>query len=394
MELVKSWKINGQSLKDAMKESLSAGFEGLIVKRTTSAYIPAGRTRDWVKLKPDYLDSLALEVDLLIIGADPGRMKSTSSLNLSSFTCAVQEAPGLWCIITRVGSGYSSEELGELAEEIEPLLEPFDKNRPYPWLCEQVATGLRPKYIVKDPYKSIVIQVRAHGLVTSEMYPHGRALRFPRFMRRRPDRSAADCTSRAEIDSWKLPEISFERFLNEEHHNASSKRGSSLAKRRRIKAAPSTTWSKALASDKGIFKDLSFYVPYGSTTASKVELEEKISSQAGSVTQNPKDLITIVVTGQSSGVRLKNLEKSGNFAVFESKWLDECLANDRLVDPTPFKIGAGSVPEGLQKALAAQSNDDGEGHGSREDRANSTSTPDYADTQLEFSSADATTDDE
>lgn len=38
-------------IEQAMAQSLSAGFEGVVAKRLTSPYLPGRRTRDWIKVK-------------------------------------------------------------------------------------------------------------------------------------------------------------------------------------------------------------------------------------------------------------------------------------------------------------------------------------------------------
>ena len=157
LEFVKHWSCDGtgsRSLRECLKESLESGYEGLMVKNLNSTYTPGLRNKDWIKLKPDYLDSLALEIDALIVGACPGRMKSNSSLGLSTFTCAVKETTNQWCIISRVGSGFNAEELGSLAHDLEPFLEPFTTRASHSWLCgEPLKAALRPKYIVTDRLK-------------------------------------------------------------------------------------------------------------------------------------------------------------------------------------------------------------------------------------------------
>lgn len=43
--------------------------EGLILKHPGSEYVLNGRTKDWVKVKPEYMDNMGETVDVLVIGS-------------------------------------------------------------------------------------------------------------------------------------------------------------------------------------------------------------------------------------------------------------------------------------------------------------------------------------
>lgn len=303
-QLVESWDLtlDGDNIRPLLSQALLSSYEGLMIKRVDSKYSPALRSKEWIKVKPDYIDSLSLEIDAVVIGADSGRQKSNSSLNLSIFTCAVREG-SKYCILGRVGSGFTQDELSRLNETIEPLLEPFSKGKTYDWLCGSPRNHIVPQYIVNDISAAPVIQVRSHALVKSETYAHGKALRFPRFMKMRTDRSPNDCTSLEEILSWRLPEISFNTF-------ASGK--SNVPKRRKVtnrKPKPDITWTIAGSSEatdgRGLLTNIEFYVPYGDAANPKQALEKLILQAGGRITQNPKLTRThVVVTGQQVGTSL------------------------------------------------------------------------------------------
>lgn len=42
--------------------------EGIVIKNPLCTYSPGQRNKDWIKVKPDYVDSLGDDVDVLIIG--------------------------------------------------------------------------------------------------------------------------------------------------------------------------------------------------------------------------------------------------------------------------------------------------------------------------------------
>jgi DNA ligase-4 len=55
-------------LMDALDNALLGGLEGIIVKRQDSSYLLNDRSNAWIKIKPDYVDGLGDNLDLLIIG--------------------------------------------------------------------------------------------------------------------------------------------------------------------------------------------------------------------------------------------------------------------------------------------------------------------------------------
>jgi DNA ligase-4 len=63
--------------------------EGIVVKNPGSVYEPGARNQSWVKVKPDYIDELRDNCDLLVVGADFGTGKRGSKL--SQFLLAVRD---------------------------------------------------------------------------------------------------------------------------------------------------------------------------------------------------------------------------------------------------------------------------------------------------------------
>ncbi|WP_431973656.1 non-homologous end-joining DNA ligase [Micromonospora haikouensis] len=138
------------------------GLEGVMAKRTGSAYRPGVRSPDWVKVKLDVTG------DFVVGGWRPGARK------IGGLLVGVPRPDGRLTYRGRVGGGIGAALERELLRELEPLRagsSPFAGDVP-----REDARGA----IWVDP--EIVVEVK-YGQRT----PDGR-LRFPRVLRLRPDK--------------------------------------------------------------------------------------------------------------------------------------------------------------------------------------------------------------
>jgi DNA ligase-1 len=144
------------------RDALAAGHEGLMLKVPGSPYTPGVRGKNWIKIKPD-VDTL----DLAVIGADWGEGKRAHVFG--SFLLACQDQGGL-VPLSRVATGFSDDQLQEI----------------YALLKDRVISQ-QGKEVRFEP--GLVIEVGYSEIQTSPNYESGFALRFPRFLRLRDDKS-------------------------------------------------------------------------------------------------------------------------------------------------------------------------------------------------------------
>ncbi|KAG9310588.1 DNA ligase 4 [Chiua virens] len=70
-------EFEGKTAKDVrqrMGEVMAARGEGLILKHPDSVYTLNGRNKDWIKVKPEYMDDLGETVDVLVVGTNSGKL--------------------------------------------------------------------------------------------------------------------------------------------------------------------------------------------------------------------------------------------------------------------------------------------------------------------------------
>ncbi len=160
-------------------KSLDEGNEGLMAKNLKGIYKPGSRVGYMVKIKP-ILDTL----DLVIIGGEYGEGKRSSWI--SSFIVAVKNNDE-FLPIGKVGSGLKEKEesKGDLTfEKLTRMLQPL--------IIEEKGKEVKIK-------PKIIVEVAMEEIQKSESYSSGYALRFPRIIKLREDKSLDEITTLDEI---------------------------------------------------------------------------------------------------------------------------------------------------------------------------------------------------
>jgi DNA ligase-1 len=160
-------QIQSDSLELAEKiyrEALDAGHEGLILKNPTSVYAPGKRGKNWLKIKP-VMETL----DLVVIGAKWGEGRRASLLGSYRLGCQDQSTGNL-LDIGWVATGLTDEALTDLTEMFRELI----------LVQKGMEVELKPAVIFEVAYEEIQ---------KSQTYSSGYALRFPRLVTVRDDKS-------------------------------------------------------------------------------------------------------------------------------------------------------------------------------------------------------------
>lgn len=175
-----------------MNKAVEGSCEGLMVKTLNDFYQPAQRSLNWLKLKKDYMNSLADSLDLVPIGAFYGKGKRTGWYG-AFLLASYHESNDVFQSITKIGTGFSDEFLEKCHE--------FYKDKAITSKPSNVDSGLKPD-VWFEPGQ--VWEVRAADLSISPVHRSGAglvsaskgiALRFPRFLRIREDKQPEDATN-------------------------------------------------------------------------------------------------------------------------------------------------------------------------------------------------------
>ncbi|GAM24471.1 hypothetical protein SAMD00019534_076460 [Acytostelium subglobosum LB1] len=328
--------------------------EGIMIKNLDSIYVPGERKDKWIKIKPEYLDGVGDDLDLVIVGGYYGSGVGRRGGTISHFMLGVrnpEEPDNVFYSFCKVGSGYSDAELSELQKLLDPHWQPFNTSNPP--RCLQLAEPFREKPDVWiDPTRSCALQIKAAQLVPTEKYRATFTLRFPRVVRIRTDKDWTEC-----LEYPQLLELAQEfegRYAKRKFELLAGGGGGTdgdgaggKKKRRGAAAAPKprrtvgllsifqdTDTSNVLPSNN-IFEGVEFCVIKGDRTQhTKAALEIMIVANGGTKVQYPSHRTNYVVSSKEV-VKIQNLINSGTIDIIHFQWIVDCVAAGRRLPLGP-----------------------------------------------------------
>jgi DNA ligase-1 len=175
---------NAKKGEDFYHQALKEGEEGVMIKGLNAPYKPGARVGYGVKYKPE-----GNELDVVIVGAEYGTGKRAGWLTSFDVACRDKDK---FLEIGKVSTGFKEIEGQEKEEdkdnlsfiEISNILKPLIKK------TEGKHVHVKPEIVITIGYQNIQI---------SPTYESGFALRFPRFMRLRPDKDKSEIITLEEI---------------------------------------------------------------------------------------------------------------------------------------------------------------------------------------------------
>lgn len=149
-------------LEELFVAARARGNEGLMIKDLNSPYTPGKRGKSWLKMKRELAT-----LDVVVTAVEYGHGKRIGVL--SDYTFAVWDADRL----VNIGKAYSGLTDAEIAEMTT-------------WFVEHTIDDQGFLRVVEP---KVVLEVAFNNMMRSDRHESGFALRFPRIVRLRPDKS-------------------------------------------------------------------------------------------------------------------------------------------------------------------------------------------------------------
>ncbi|KYR02618.1 DNA ligase IV [Tieghemostelium lacteum] len=356
---------NSSDLINLLDQAIINREEGVMLKSLTSNYVPGERKDKWIKIKPEYLEGVGDDLDLVIIGGYYGSGVGRRGGTLSHFMLGVpyfedgldpdRKYPEFEDVdripfysFCKVGSGYSDEELKSLQQLLEPHWQQFKGNQPLKQLHFVDSIKDRPDVWI-HPRNSVVLQIKSSQLVPSDKYFCNYTLRFPRVVKIRTDLNWLDCMDYHSMIKYsqefegryakrKLELLENQKELAEQKKK---KKGNSNTTEKKSKKATllsifQDTDTSTILPVQSIFKGMEFCVLNGGKGEySKMRLEIMIVENGGSKVQYPGEKTTYVLASKYDAVKIQNLVNHGSIDILHYQWLVDCIQETRLIPLGP-----------------------------------------------------------
>lgn len=173
------------------QEQLAKGLEGVLVKQKSGVYSPGRSGFNWVKFKEveGTTGKLADTIDAVVMGYYVGRGKR-QQFGWGALLLGVRDTEGGIVTVGKLGTGIKDEQFRELYNKL-TTEQTKVKNARY-----EVEKNLEPDMWVEP---KLVVEVAADEITRSPNHTAGYALRFPRLVRVREDKSVNEVTTTNEL---------------------------------------------------------------------------------------------------------------------------------------------------------------------------------------------------
>lgn len=182
---------SAQTLREYHDTQIKKGLEGVVVKKWESPYDPGRRNYSWVKFKEEEgkTGKLADTIDAVVMGFYRGEGKR-AGFGIGAFLVGVKKGETI-VTVSKIGTGVSDDLWKELKVRFEKL-----KTNKQPQEYAGVAQALVPDVWITP---KLVVEIAGDDLTISPNHGAGIAIRFPRLVGIREDKSPHEATTVTEL---------------------------------------------------------------------------------------------------------------------------------------------------------------------------------------------------
>ncbi|MEN4018462.1 MAG: ATP-dependent DNA ligase [Methanobacterium sp.] len=188
-----------EDIDEFFYECLKNNLEGIVCKSCAkdSFYHAGGRDYSWIKWKKEYISKLRDTLDLVILGAYSGRGRRSGTYG-AVLCSAYNPDEDIFQTVCKLGTGFSDEEITEMPQKLADTRVDVKPARavvsreiwPDFWFAPQYVVEVLGSEITRSP---------VHTCNWDSTKKQGLALRFPRFIRWRSEKSPEEATTTDEI---------------------------------------------------------------------------------------------------------------------------------------------------------------------------------------------------
>lgn len=179
-----------EDLQDYYEKAKKMNLEGLVIKTPEDPYQAGARSYSWVKLKSADEKLLDDSVDVVVLGYYKGRGER-SKFGIGGFLAGVYDDKNeVFKTVTKVGTGLTDDQFRKMKKLADKyVVKKVPKN-----------VGITKNYlpdVITAP--ELVVEIGADEISISKTHSAGYALRFPRLLKFRTDKSPQQATTVNEI---------------------------------------------------------------------------------------------------------------------------------------------------------------------------------------------------
>ena len=182
-----------QKLRAYHQKQIEKGLEGVVVKKWEAGYDPGRRGFTWVKFKQEKGKKgggLTDTLDCVVMGYSRGKGKR-AGFGIGAFLVGIRKETG-FLTVSKIGTGLTDEQWREMKVRCLKF-EVQEKPREY-----KVDKNLFPDVWCQP---GIVVEIEADNITKSPIHAANYALRFPRLVRFRDDKTPSQATNLKELKS-------------------------------------------------------------------------------------------------------------------------------------------------------------------------------------------------
>uniref|UniRef100_A0A182WW71 DNA ligase 4 n=1 Tax=Anopheles quadriannulatus TaxID=34691 RepID=A0A182WW71_ANOQN len=338
--------------------------EGVVLKREDAPYRPNRRAgTGWYKIKPDYVDGLVVDFDLLVLGGFYNQRRTYVNAFLVGVAARTTPRPE-YLSVAKVSMGLGTLEWQQLNQTLRPHWRtgPVDGGDGGTVVqCGQTAPDV---WIA--PADSITLQLRGSELVRSDSYAAGYTIRFPRIVTVRPDKLPDEvCT---------LDELEQVAGSNRAAPSAGGQRATKLAKRHvtleDLSAPPTASKAKAPRKRAALVplernpeqeppplpggmlqgRDVCVMSVGSQPGAATIDaLERLVRRHGGRAVANPTPATYAIVAGRVT-FKVRKYMETGRWDVVRDEWLLRASTKGRLEAFRPEDMLSATEPTRMRLA--------------------------------------------